>query len=79
MKNTFIVVTICENDKYYSYVIKHHNNNNLLSTLKIKNIINATVFDTLKKAKETVNRWNATYYANGKSLFDPIFYCEDVK
>jgi hypothetical protein len=69
MKNTFIAVTICENGKYYSYVIKHHNNNNLLSTLNIKNILNATIFDTFKKACETVERWNATYYANNEHLF----------
>lgn len=72
MKNIFIAITICENDKYYSYVIKHYVNgdNNLLSTLNIKNIATATVFDTLRHAKYTVNYWNAIYKTNNQYLFD---------
>ena len=75
MNNTYIVVTICENGKYYSYIVKHYNTNNLLSTLKIKNIIGATIFDTMKKAKETVNLWNTIYKINNQYLFDdePLF------
>ena len=72
MKNIFIAITFFKNDKYYSYVIKHYVNggNNLLSTLNIKNIVNATVFPTLRQAKYTVTRWNAVYKANNQYLFD---------
>ena len=37
-KNSYIVVTVSENGKYYAYMIKHHNSNNLLNIASIKGI-----------------------------------------
>ena len=70
MKNFYIVVTIEENGKYYPYMIKTNSSNNLLSTLKIPDIINATLFETKKRAAETVETWRTAYKANGTYLFD---------
>lgn len=70
---TYLVVTICENEKYYSYVIKHNNNNNLLKTLNIKNLLHVNAFNSMKQAKETCERWNAAYKFNNQYLFGETF------
>jgi hypothetical protein len=74
MKYFYFAVTIEENKKYYSYIVKTASYDNLLSTLKIKNIISANIYPSKKKATEIVNHWNACYKANGNYLFDyPLF------
>lgn len=65
----YIAVTIEENGKFWSYVIKHGANDNLLSTLKIKNITNASLYNTKKEAVAVVSLWNTEYIMNGASLF----------
>ena len=50
MKYFYIAVTIQENGKYYSYVVKANNQENLLSKLKIKNIVTATIAATEQQA-----------------------------
>ena len=37
-KNSYIAVTVSENGKYYAYMIKHNNSNNLLNIASIKGI-----------------------------------------
>ena len=69
IKNFYIAITIEENGKFWSYVIKHSATSNLLSTLKIKNIINATLYNTKKEAAAVVSLWNTEYIMNGASLF----------
>jgi hypothetical protein len=72
MKYFYIAVTVEENKKYYSYVIKTNENTNLLTTLKIKNIICAALCPSKKEAARRVEYWNATYKANGTYLFNDL-------
>ena len=69
MKNYYIAVSISENEKYYAYMIKATSSDNLLSKLKIKNIISANICETKKSASEIIKLWNDGYKANGTSLF----------
>jgi hypothetical protein len=73
MKYFYIAVTIEENKKYYSYVIKANNQENLLPKLKIKNIVNATLTATKQRAENLVNLWNAMYKTNNQYLFNETF------
>jgi hypothetical protein len=59
-----------ENDKYYSYVLKVPEAQNLLSALKIKNIINATICPTKRQAQAIAVFNNNIYRKNGAYLFD---------
>ena len=51
-KNSYIVVTVSENGKYYAYMIKHNNSNNLLNIASIKGILHANICDTKKEAEQ---------------------------
>lgn len=73
MKYFYIAVTIQENGKYYSYVVKANNQENLLSKLKIKNIVTATVAATKQQADALVNCWNLIAKRNNEYLFDETF------
>ena len=68
--NSYIAVTVSENGKYYSYMIKHHNSNNLLNISKIKGILSANICDTKKEAERIVEQWNESYKQNGTYMFD---------
>ena len=68
--NSYIAVTVSENGKYYSYMIKHHNSNNLLNIAKIKGILHANICDTKKEAERIVEQWNESYKQNGTYMFD---------
>lgn len=70
MNKFYLAITIEENKKYYSYVLTVTSCDNLLSKLKIKNIITANICKTKKQAKELINHWNACYKANKNYLFD---------
>lgn len=69
MKYFHIAVTIKENEKFYSYGIKVSESDNLLSKLKIKNIVWADIFQTKKKMEEVVKMWNDGFTKNGTSLY----------
>lgn len=73
MKYFYIAVTVQEKEKFYSYAIKTTNYDNLLSKLKIKNIINAAICSTKKECENTVKAWNNTYKSNNCYLFDETF------
>ena len=73
MKYFYIAITIEENEKYYSYVIKANTQENLLPKLKIKNIVTATIAPTEQKAKNLVNLWNIIAKGNNQYLFDEPF------
>lgn len=73
MKYFYIAVTVEENKKYYSYVIKANDQENLLSKLKIKNIINATLTPTKQRAENLINLWNTMAKRNNQYLFDETF------
>ena len=69
MKYFHIAVTIKEDEKLYSYGIKVSESDNLLSKLKIKNIVWADIFQTKKKMEEVVKMWNDGFTKNGTSLY----------
>ena len=69
MKNYYIAITIKENEKYLSYVIKASESDNLVSKLKIKNIVNANVFSTKKRAFELAKLWNEAYKQNNLNMY----------
>ncbi len=73
MKNFYIAITIEENQKYYSYVIKANDQENLLSKLKVKNIVTATLTATKQKAENLVNFCNILHKRNNQYLFDKTF------
>ena len=68
--NSYIAVTVSENGKYYSYMIKYHNSNNLLNIAKIKGILYANICDTKKEAERIVEQWNESYKQNGTYMFE---------
>ena len=73
MKNIYFAVTVKEDEKYYSYMVKSTDNTNVLSTLNIKNIVHANVYPK-KQAEETVRHWNECYKKNGTYMFaEPSF------
>ena len=69
-KNFYIAVTICEDGKYYSYMIKASSSDNLLSKLKIKNIIDATIIESKKRAESIVKFFNIQHKIDGNYMFD---------
>ena len=69
-KNSYLAVTVEENGKYYAYMIKHHNSNNLLNILDIKGILHANICETKKEAERIVENWNESYKQNGTYMFD---------
>jgi hypothetical protein len=74
MKNYYIAVTIKENEKYYSYVLRVPESDDLISKLRIKNIYNALICRTKKHAREIVEIWNNSYKHTNCYLFDdPAF------
>lgn len=70
MKNNYILITVTENDKYYSYVLKVPETQNLISALKIKNIISATIYPTKRQASSDAIFNNNIYKKNNAFLFD---------
>jgi hypothetical protein len=70
MKNFYIAVTVEENGKYYSYIVKVAPSDNLLTKLAIKGIKTANIYPTRKKAIEIVKEWRTQYRANGVYMFD---------
>ncbi len=69
-KYFYFAVTVCEFEKYYSYVVKVTQNDNILSKLAIKNIVTANICPTNKSAVELVEHWNNCHKLNGTYLFD---------
>lgn len=73
MKYFYIAVQVEEGGKYYAYVVKVSESDNLLSKLKIKNIVTANICPTKKQAAALVEHWNNAYKANNKYMFDETF------
>lgn len=74
MKNFYIVASVKENNKYYAYVIKVSENNNLMPKLCNKNIQHANICPTRKKAYSIADLWNTCYKENNEYYFDePTF------
>jgi hypothetical protein len=73
MKYFYIAITIQENKKYYSYVIKVNSQENILPKLEIKNIVTATITATKKEAENLVNLWNIIAKKDNQYLFNETF------
>lgn len=70
-KNFWLAVTVKENGKHYSYVVKAPQNDNLVSIFeKIPNLQTANIYTSKKKAGEVVQFWNDCYRKNGTYMFD---------
>ena len=70
MKNNYIAVQIKENEKFYAYIVEVSESDNLISKLKIKNIITANICKSKKEAESIVNLWNECSKVNGNYLFN---------
>lgn len=74
MKKIYIVIQIEENGRYYAFADAIRTGENLKP--HIERHKSANVFhlcESMKKAKETATRWNATYKANNTYLFNETF------
>lgn len=70
----YYAVTVEENKKCYSYVVKISPCDNVLSKLEIKGILYANACRTKKQAIATVAYWNRQHKINNRYLFDdPAF------
>lgn len=74
MKNFYIAVQIKENDKWYAYTVKVESYDNLLSKLKIPNIITANICQSKKEAESWVQCWNDTWKADNRYMFDSVCF-----
>ena len=72
MKNFYLAVTVHNEQGYYSYIAKVSTNDNALSKLKIKDIINANICESKKIANEIVTAWNNAYKENDTYMFRTI-------
>lgn len=71
MKHFWIVITIKENELYYSYMMKISETDNIYAKLKrIDCLKSVYILPTKKRAAEIIERWNATYKANKTYMFD---------
>ena len=68
--NHYIVVSIEENKKYYSYVLKVSSSTNIVSALNIKGIMHANLFGSKKECERIATYWNMCYKTNGTYLYD---------
>jgi hypothetical protein len=71
MKNYYFAVTVTENKKHYSYVVKTTESANLCAVFeRIKGLQSANICPTKKAACELAAYWNECYKNNGTYLFD---------
>lgn len=68
-RKLYLALTIADNGKYYSYTLPVSPSDNLLSRLRIPNIVAATPCGSRKEAMQTVSAWNETYQKNGCFLY----------
>ena len=73
MKTYYIAVQITENGKFYAYVVRVSESDNLTAKLNIKGIIAANIAPTRKAAREWVTAWNNTARVNGDYMFSEPF------
>ena len=71
MKNFYLAVQEEHTGKYFAFVIRYYNCNNLLATLEqYPNLKTVNICESKKQAEELATRWNEGYKANGTYLFD---------
>lgn len=66
----YMVVTVTENGKHFSYVLGAPGSNNLVSVLAgIRGLTSANVCKSRKAAAEIADDWNESYKANGTYMY----------
>ena len=65
----YIAVNHAENGKYYAYMFRVSEHENIKAKLEDPRIITANVYPTKKQATAIVEFWNACYKENGTFLF----------
>ena len=70
MKYLYVAISTDENGKKHAFAFKFNIAVNLLDMHNIPHAEVIQAFPTMKQAKETAERWNAAYKANGCYLFD---------
>lgn len=71
MTKIYLAISIEENGKKYAQAWKLPVNRNLLNLPELfPNAVIICVCSTWTNARETVERWNAVYKANGVYMFD---------
>lgn len=70
MKKFWIALQICENEKYYAYMVPVTEMTNLCTALKTNNPVTANICPTKKEAVSLVTYWNESFKRNGTFLFD---------
>ncbi len=73
MKYFYIAVQIAENGKFYAYVIRISEHDNLYSKLNMPGIVAANICPTRKRAREIAQFWNDCSRRNGNYLFEEVF------
>jgi hypothetical protein len=75
VKYFYIAVQINEHGKFYAYVIKVSESDNLLCKLRINYLVSANICKTRKAARDLVTIWNKQFKENGTYLFNdgPLF------
>jgi hypothetical protein len=74
MKKFYIACQFKENGKYYACVVPVTDSDNLLSKLKINNIISANICPTKTAAGDLVLSWRKQYIENGEYMFSDILF-----
>lgn len=74
MKYLYLVISTNENGKKHAFAWKCDTHENLLNLKDIPRAEIVRACPAWKQARETAERWNAVYIANGCFLFDtPAF------
>ena len=71
--NKWIVVQTKEKDKFYAYIIKVSESDNLLSVLNVNGIVSANFYSTKKKAESVTRELTKHFKLNGNYMFDETF------
>lgn len=73
-KKFWMVKTVEENGKYYSWAESFTESDNVKCRIeRDRNLIHANVYATKKRACEIVNCWNEHYRENGTFMFDNVW------
>lgn len=74
MKYIYLTISTTENGKKYAFAFKFPITTNLINLHNIPYADVVQIMPTWKAAKETAERWNAVYKANGEFVTaDPNF------
>ena len=69
-KNNYIAIQVCENGKYYAYVLKVRQSDNLKQILNKRTLYSANICATKIEAETITRYWNECFKSNGTYMFD---------